>query len=143
MEDAKRELEAASGPLRSEGKIVEAAVNAVIARAEGATLVPTAASVPADWTARHALQRLVLLAMRREVQAAAPAQTLILRPALRISLRLLPLDSPEILLTLTRILSPVASNLFYLKCVHKRCSLAFLTGLTGAAAMMPLTSNWA
>lgn len=125
LEDAKRELEAASAPLRAEGKIVEAAVNAVIARAEGATLVSTAASAAADWAARHAIQRLVLLATRREVQAAVPAQNLILRPALRISVRLLPTDATEVLITLTRILSPVASNLFYLKCVD--CSFCVLT----------------
>ena len=116
LEDAKRELEAASGPLRSEGKVVEAAVAAVIARAECATVTPTAATAAADWAARHALQRLVLLATRRDVQSAPPAQNLILRPTLRIAVRLLPTDATEILVTLSRILAPTASNLFYLKC---------------------------
>lgn len=119
LEDAKRELELASAPLRSEGKIVEAAVNAVIARAEGAGLVSTPATAAADWMARHGVQRLVLLALRREVQAAAPAQSLILRPALKICVRLLSTDSPEILTTLSRILAPTGSNLFYLKCVAR------------------------
>lgn len=117
LEEAKKELEAACGPLRSEGKVAEATVAAVIARAECATLTSNAATAAADWAARHALQRLVLLATRRDVQAAAPAQSLILRPALRISVRLLPTDSSEILTTLSRILAPTASNLFYLKCV--------------------------
>lgn len=120
LEEAKKELEAASGPLRAEGKVVEASVATVIARAECATLASSAATVAADWAARHALQRLVLLATRRDVQAAAPAQNLILRPAVRIAVRLLSTDASEILTTLSRILAPTVSNLFYLKCVSRR-----------------------